>query len=276
MAQPTPPPFSATAVPVAAPPRLTPSKAWFWLGGGLIALGIVGAIAWAGYQAFRLDDTIDDFVRTDGRSSIEFTVDSPRSYVVYDESFGVRRGFVAQGAITSAATGEPLRLGPYANELTYDFSRSGVAAATVRFDEPGTYVLSAPPGDSYAVGPSLAPQLVALGLGTVLIGAAGFVAGLIVLIIVGVKRRNSRRQQMPQVAPPWATPTTWYPASPTAPPVPVPPGPPQGSWPPPAAPPPAAPPPPPPPAGGPPPPPPPPPAAPPPPAGGPPPPPPPL
>ena len=209
MTAPVPPPF---AQPGAAfgPPPIRPSVAWFWIGGLLLVAGVVGAIGWAVYQVVQLDDEVEDFVRTEGRESVTFTVERARGFTVYDETFGDLQGFVVPDAVRRSDTGEALALSVYEGSLTYDFGHAGVAVRTV-YLEPGSYQLNAPAGSSYAIGPSIAPRIASLGLGAILIGGLGFVAGVTVLIVTGVRRNRARRQVTGYGPAPWAAPTAWQP-----------------------------------------------------------------
>ncbi len=211
----TPGPF------VSGPPR--PSAVWYWVGGALIAAGVIGAVLWFITGFMRLDDAIDDFGRVPaefGRipsgAGGEVVIDEPGGQVVYAEG-AVGDGVRFRLAVTGPS-GEPVPVDSYRTSLTYDLGgRSGVAVATFEAVRPGRYRLvseDVPFGvDELAVGPSIAGDLLRTILGAFVVAGLGVAVGGATLGITAVRRSKAKRARTPSWPSshgPWAPP----PASP--------------------------------------------------------------
>lgn len=228
--------------------KIKPGKGWYWLGGLLIAGGIIGGIALGIAGVVRFISAIDDFGRfavTDGAGSATVRFEKSGKYSIYYES----KSKVCRDLATSedgdcaeeslSAESDPpddlasgisisndqgsLDVNPSDTSVDYDFGDyAGKEVATVQVDDPGSYTMTVDTSRT-------SPFTVALGKGAVssvlpwLAGAGlvfllGLVLGLITLIVTGVKRGRRKRAAA-------AAATTAFPVSPPpsmpAPPVPV-------------------------------------------------------
>ena len=60
---PPPPPAPVTTTRPAVSTKIRPSVAWYWIGGLLIAAGVIGALVILGIWAARASDAVDNFAR---------------------------------------------------------------------------------------------------------------------------------------------------------------------------------------------------------------------
>lgn len=178
-----------------------PSTLGYWLGGGIIAVGIVGAIAWGVTQFMAFQDEVDGFERVTvgDRATVTF---EEGDYVLYAERGGGSPlgFFLTDVEIRPDEEGaDPIVLEDYTSELTYDFTRSGRAQSTFEIEETGDYVVTVGggPGNSAttaAFGPSVADNLALAIGGAFAIAVAGIVIGVIILAVTGVRRRKWRQR----------------------------------------------------------------------------------
>ena len=187
--------------PVDEPRR--PSGLGYWLGGLLIAGGIIGGIAWGVIHGVGFSDSIDDFERVPvGRiSSIQL---EEGDYVVYAE----RGGGVPQGNFLNGVRMRPAGEGPrdeitfedYTSEFTYDLGgRTGRAQLTFSIQDAGEYQVRVDDGPgttatTAAFGPSVAGDLVSAIVGAFVLAVGGIVIGTILIVITGVRRRKFRQR----------------------------------------------------------------------------------
>jgi hypothetical protein len=205
-----------------------PGKGGYVLGGLLIALGIIGGIAWGVINGVDFVDAVDDFQRTPvGRVG---TVDLDRGdYVIYGEKGGgdgITAVLASVRMRPSGEEGNELDIEEYEAEFTYDVgNRNGRAEFTVEIPDDGEYEILAEGISSgattVAVGPSVAGKLVSAIVGALLIGGIGVVVGVILMIVTGVRRRKFRQRGWldgwnqpgtPQGQ--WNPPGTWSPPAP--------------------------------------------------------------
>lgn len=202
MSQYPPPPYGAPAsppygVPLPPPPprRPRPSGWWFVVGGGLILAGIaigIGLFVWTLKGFLETDATVP----ADGRQhAVSVGTDGDRMLWVHPFDR-------ADCTIADRATGQEVTYSPVTGSFTRSSGSSGEWVADRRFD-PGSgdlIVMCTPKGGPVEIGP--APEIgtfvggiFATILAPVLLGAAG----LIVLIVTGVKFANGapRRPQQP-------------------------------------------------------------------------------
>jgi Domain of unknown function (DUF4234) len=173
------------------------SRAGYWIGGGLVAVGVLGAILWFVGSLMRMSDEVEAFPRVPvpGEATIELEA---RKYVVYYESSSAEQSVpTVELAITEARTAVPLAISPYSGSLTYSFSgHEGAALATVTPGQAGGFTVrtdsaAATSGASVALGRSLAWPILrgilgAFAIGGLLVGAGG------TLIAVTAVRRSRR------------------------------------------------------------------------------------
>jgi hypothetical protein len=194
--------FPTQPAPVIDEP-MRPSAAWFWIGGGLIALAVAGAIAGFVFALTGLDDTIDGFERVPYPDGGSVLIAEAGDYVVYAEETSSFIGPDRSAQIVITGPGGPVDSSLYLSELTYDFGgRSGLAMATFTADIPGRYEF-APSDDEFsditslAVGDSIADDLVKAILLPMALGGLGFILGGVILIVTGVRRSREKKRRQP-------------------------------------------------------------------------------
>ena len=177
------------------------SRAGYWIGGGLIVAGVVGAILWGVLSFLAIDDTVDDFARAPAPGWRA----SSSGAQVHRLRRGPRRGPGLQ-----PAGGDPrrrpaprpgrCRSPATAASLTYSMSgHSGRAQGTVTPRRAGIYELraatTAAPSAGFAValGDSIAGRIVRTILGAFAIGGLLLAAGVALIVTTGVRRRGGAR-----------------------------------------------------------------------------------
>jgi hypothetical protein len=173
------------------------SRAGYWIGGGLLAAGIVGAILWGVLAFARLSGSIDDFERSAIPGTQTVHLDA-RQYTVYVEGPGADESTPAIQLVVSDARSErevPVR--SYSGSLTYSFHTTGSAVATVTPPRDGDYIVraagaGAPGAYELALGPSVAGRIVAAIVGAFAIGGVLGLAGIGLLVATGVRRSRMR------------------------------------------------------------------------------------
>ena len=166
------------------------SRVGYWIGAGLICAGVLGAILWAGLVADRLVDRIAGFqpVPIPGREQVRL---EERKYVVYVEGPGADENVPAfDMQVTDTRREQRLSLQRYQGSLTYSFHTTGAAVATFRPPLAGVYTVrtDGPPGYRVVIGETIARDLTRAIGGAIVIGAAGGIGGVVLLIATGVRR----------------------------------------------------------------------------------------
>ena len=236
------PPPSVPAEPPDAP-KIKPGKVWYWIGGLLVAVGVIGGLVLALAGFLNLKNAIEDFGRfriTDGAGQATVIFEKPDTYSIYYESKSRVCEDVADsgGACTTAdVSGEsdpPAQLEvSISNEsgaldvqdsdssFTYSFGDfSGTEVKTVRVDEPGSYEMTVETRREGDFAIALGQDVVSLTwpwiVGALAVGAIGLLLGLLAIIVTAVKRGRRKRAAAMEAS-------TRYPAATeyTAPPVPV-------------------------------------------------------
>ena len=192
----------ATGHPVDPPKR--PSSLGYWLGGALIAGGIIGGIIWGVVNGIGFNDAIDDFERVPvGQVG---TVDLEEGdFVVYAErGGGVPQGNFIDGIRMRPAggegRGEEIQFEDYTTEFTYDLGgRTGRAQLTFAIDDGGEYQVRADDGPgttatTAAFGPSVAGDLVFAIVGAFVIAVGGIILGIVLIVITAIRRRRHRQR----------------------------------------------------------------------------------
>ena len=175
-------------------------------------------------------DAIDDFERVPVGEIGTIQLDEG-DYVVYAE----RGGGEALGLYLSGVRMRPagqegadeIQFEDYVSEFTYDFgNHTGRAQLTFTIDDAGDYRVRVEDGPgttatTAAFGPSVASDLVSAIVGGFVIAGIGIVAGIVLLIVTGVRRRRFRQRGWLNAwngpgggAPP---PGTWNPPAPAGP-----------------------------------------------------------
>ncbi len=176
------------------------SKAGYWIGGGLIACAVAGAILWAVLAFAHIVGTIDDFQHVAIPASESVRLEA-RKYVVYVEGPNADENVPpVRIQVTDDRTEQPVALHDYSSSLTYSFNTTGSALATVTPPRAGVYrvrTAGSPPGYQLAIGESIGGKIVAAVVGAFAVGGVLGIAGTVLLIVTGVRRSRRRRQQPP-------------------------------------------------------------------------------
>ena len=170
------------------------SRAGYWIGGLLVTVGVLGGIAWAVLTGAHLVSTIDEFqhVQIPGREQVRLEA---RKYVLYVEGPGADEQVPPIDVqVSDAARESQLPIARYGGSLTYSFNTTGSAVATVTAPRAGLYSVrtDGPEGYQLAIGESIGGNLVRTVVGTLLIGAVFGIAGIVLLIVTGVRRSRAR------------------------------------------------------------------------------------
>jgi hypothetical protein len=177
------------------------SRAGYWIGGGLVAAGVLGAVLWFVTSLVRLDREVDDFQRVPipGEATVQLEA---RKYVVYYESSTAEEVVPPfRIAIADARTGTPLAIESYDNSLTYaGFGHEGSAQATVTPARAGAYTVRTDDGQaggaSVAFGRSLSWPIVRAIIGTFAIGGLLAGSGVVLLVVTAVRRSRAGPGQL--------------------------------------------------------------------------------
>lgn len=166
---------------------IRPKARWYWIGGGIIALGVIAAIAFGVLGFIGIADKVDDFARVSPGSDT-VRIDSTGEYVIYSETGSF---FVSVEVVSP--DGDPVPTSRYLTDLNYSFGgNSGNAVATFDADDTGRYTITT--DSDVAIGTSIAGDLVRTILIPFVIGGLGFLIGLIVIIVTAVKRSGSKKR----------------------------------------------------------------------------------
>jgi hypothetical protein len=215
-----PPP--TTPYPSAQPAKIKPGKGWYWLGGLLVAGGILGGLAIGIAGVVRLVKTIEDFGRfkvADGSGTAQVSFKKPGKYSIYYEwnskvcqNLAAGTGGSCQTEKVSAESHDPpsrldisisndngsLDVKPTENSYDYDFGDyGGTEVATVQVDNAGSYTMTVESDRTSAFGIALGKGVVSSILPWIavaaLVGLLGLALGLVTLIVTGVKRGRRKR-----------------------------------------------------------------------------------
>lgn len=177
------------------------SRAGYWLGGGLVAAGVLGAVAWFVGSLMSISDEVDGFQRVPlpGQGTVQLEA---RKYVLYYEGSGAGESVPAFSVDMADRAGAPLRIADYGGSLTYAFSgHEGSAQGTVTPTRAGPYTVRATGGgrigESLAFGRSITWPILRGILGTLAIGLVLVGAGITILVITGIRRSRAKRAAAP-------------------------------------------------------------------------------
>jgi hypothetical protein len=214
---PPPPPAAATTTGPVVPTKIRPSAAWYWIGGVLIAAGVIGALVILGIWAARASDAVDNFARMKvvpgaDQQGQGFNFARAGTYTLYYEYRSSVDGEKIrnpdhdpprqlQVTVTNEANGTEVPVRSYDKDFAFSVNdKLGPAFARVDIPAPGTYTLGVTSG-------ATSPFVVAIGKGVLqsiwpwwLLGAiAAFVVGvglgLAAIITTAVKRGRRKREQ---------------------------------------------------------------------------------
>jgi hypothetical protein len=185
---------------------LRPKAFWYWVGAFVMVLAAAIAVFMFVKGVFGFVGQIDDFPRVDVPGSEVVHLEGGEWVLYHEPGPGSFSGMSAQDLNVSTVPGErsvPVRTHSL-GETYDDGARSGVAVGT--FDAPveGNYritVSGGGTGGQVAVGRPLFDGLLPWLLGGMAVGGIGFVVGLVILIVVGVRRSADKRRRQPPVPP---------------------------------------------------------------------------
>jgi hypothetical protein len=197
-------------VPDMSAQAVRPSQLWYWVAGAAAAAAViwlaVGLVFWVG----AVDRQVEQFQRVPipGRAEVTFT--DPGGYILYFEGAGAGDEQVGLPAfdvsLTSADGGESIPIRSYGSSLSYHFAgRSGRAVGTFQIDRPGRFVLQtegaaqAVPA-SAVVGPSIGGDIIRTLALTVPGPMILFLAGILLAVVVAVRRSRARTRLAPAAA----------------------------------------------------------------------------
>lgn len=206
----------------------------FWIGGLLIGAGILLGIGGVAFGVKQINDVVNGLQRVPAVSGGTVEL-GEGTYQVFLEGPGADDAFGGGAFTVVGPDGTDLSLRPDRVRETYDFGgRSGRKLGRIEVTSPGTHQVAAGGSPTSSSADDLAfgrrgpvrAGLVPI-LGGVLGGVALGIAGVIVLIVTGVRRGRQRRMEAnyapaggwgypgPQTAPgyppPGGTPGTWSP-----------------------------------------------------------------
>ncbi|HEV2069419.1 MAG TPA: hypothetical protein VGR26_06465 [Acidimicrobiales bacterium] len=187
-----------------------PSRAGLWLGGGLVAGGVLagvilfaaGALSTGLQSAQDLEQQLRAFARVPVPGQQDLTLE-PGGYTVYYEGPGAsdddseRPSF--RVALTPASGGNPIPFADYEATLTYTgLGREGRALWTLSVDERGTYRIrvfdASERRGQLAIGPSLALPLEEPAKTAAVVALSGLGAGVAVIVVTVVWRARARHR----------------------------------------------------------------------------------
>ncbi len=170
------------------------SKAGYWIGGGLIAFGVVAALAWGVILYWHTAGVVNDFQRVavPGQSVMLL---EPRTYVIYVE--GPRadeRAPRVRVRISDPRTDRAVPHEPFAGSLRFPDPPSS-AARTVTVPRLGRYLVRVSlvrpkPGYTVAFGENIRGNIHTTVRGALLIGTVLPLSGIVLLIVTAVRRRR--------------------------------------------------------------------------------------
>ncbi|MGW5141891.1 hypothetical protein ACWEPH_22755 [Nocardia beijingensis] len=195
------PPFPTSPSPVGSPAsrQVTPSGRWFALGGALIGLGIIGGIVLGAFGFLQTSGRIDDFQRVKVPGSGVVNLAESGGHTVYLEYSGASSR-APSGTVSLRVLdpdGQHAELRKYDATITYSFGRhEGRAGFSFEATKPGAYrVTTAGSSEvTVAIGQGLGSSFVGTLLGALALGFGGVVLGVLVIVVVAVKRSANRRK----------------------------------------------------------------------------------
>jgi len=217
MAPPPPPAPATTTTGPVVPTKIRPSAAWYWIGGVLIAAGIIGALVILGIWAARASDAVDNFARMKivpgaDQQGQGFNFARAGTYTLYYEYRSEVDGEKIrnpehdpprqlQVTVRDDANGTEVPVRSYDKDFAFSVNdKLGPAFARVDIPAPGTYTLG-------VTSDAASPFVIAIGKGVLqsiwpwwLLGAiaaflVGVGLGLAAIITTAVKRGRRKREQ---------------------------------------------------------------------------------
>jgi hypothetical protein len=193
-----------------------PSRIWYWVGGGLVALGVGVAALLVVTGVVGFVNRIDDLQRVPlGRQGTVVFERTGGYTLYYEQRFSIGGRIPDFDVALEPERGDdPVPMSEYGSDVTYDVGRHhGRALYSFRITEPGRYVLRvgssdgrerATAGEVVAVGRGLGRGLVFRIVTALLVGFLGLAGGAVLIIVTAVKRHAARTRRPPPPDPSWA------------------------------------------------------------------------
>ena len=172
------------------------TRAGYWIGGGLIAISVVGAILWGVSGFMRIVDTVNGFERipVPGARTLDLGTDKVIVYVEGPQA-DVHTPPV-HFTVTDARTEARVPVASYGASLTYSFDTTGSAVATVTPPHAGPYVVRTEGAAAgiyeLAIGESIGGRIVSAILGAFAVGAILAIAGTALIVATSIRRSRRR------------------------------------------------------------------------------------
>lgn len=226
---------------------LRPKAVWYWVGAIIMTVALAAAVLLFVKGIFGFVGQVDDFSRVSVPGSEVVNLEKGEWVLYHEPSVGSFTSMSHLDLEVSTVPGErSVTVQSSGLGMTYsDGARDGVAVG--RFDAPaeGNYRITVDDTDNthggqVAVGRPLFDGVIPWMVGSVAVGGVGFVVGIVIIIVVAVRRSRDKRLRAPPVppsryapptpgagygppgsygAPPaWGPPGTYAPAPPAAPP----------------------------------------------------------
>jgi hypothetical protein len=194
---------------------IRPTRFWYWAAGA----AAVAAVVWLALSLFLglrlMNRQIQGFQRVPIPGQAEVAFAEPGGYTLYFEGLGASDEQATipsfNVSLTSAVSGEEVSIRDYGGSVTYDFAaHSGRALGTFWIEEPGRFLLRTeadPRGveANVAVGSSVGPAI----FRTLILTIAGtfslLMAGVVLAVVVAVRRSRARRLRAAPAVQPVAT-----------------------------------------------------------------------
>jgi len=175
------------------------SKAGYWIGGGLIAFAVVGAILWGVFGVIGVVNAVDDFQRVPIPAARSVELGAEKSIIYVEGPRADERTPPVRFAIIDPGTERSLPIASYGGSLTYSFDTTGSAIATVTPPRAGRYVVRTQGVRDglyeLAIGDSIAGKLVAAILGAFVVGGIFALSGTALIVVTSIRRSRRRKAQ---------------------------------------------------------------------------------
>jgi hypothetical protein len=196
-----------TPTPSAATTAKQPSSAGYWIGGGILVVGCGIAIVWFVVVIVGVVNAPDDFERVAVPGTDVLTLDDGDWTIYYESPYMLGWDYSPPDVTVTGPSGRDVSVGYPESDFTYDVNgRSGQSLYEFNASTPGAYTIvtetvgepGSRSGDQIAIGrPVFGGAQVGGILGSLALGAASFIVGLVVLIVTIVRRSRAKRVSYP-------------------------------------------------------------------------------
>lgn len=189
---------------------IKPHGAWFLLVPFFLFGGLAATIAIVAMTASSISEGMQR-APVPGDATVTFAQAGDQTLFYEEEGQKAIPPLSLEWRVVPAAGGDSLPMDAGGMDSTYNFNgRAGVRLATVKIPGPGTYRLEsrlgegekAPPGASLMIGGNAAAGVLGAVFGGMGVMGLSFVAALVSLIVILVRRAGSRKRLQQQQYPP--------------------------------------------------------------------------